>query len=257
MQFTKMHGLGNDFVIIDNRNNQVQLSKSQIQTLAHRQLGIGFDQLLLIESSAHADFACQIYNADGSQAYQCGNGLRCLARYLHENKVHPEKSMTIETGAGYFRLIIIDYATIKLDLGIPRIINQTQPRNKNTFQFSMIELGNLHAIIYRKTITSTQIKHYISRIQNYYPNQAINFGFAQYQDQHNISLRTIEHGVGETFACGSNAAAAAIAGINHGKLLSPVTINLAHGKLEVSWNKPNQSILLSGPAELVYQGCTL
>lgn len=256
--FTKMHGLGNDFVIMDGRHPSFSLDKTCIPQWAHRHLGIGFDQLLVMETATNADFFCRIYNADGSMAEQCGNGLRCLARYIHEEGLHTEKAFTIATSAGIFPVSIEDYDHITLTLSPPVIekklcnVNVTEGENPT---FSVINLGNPHAIIRVDNLDLVKPEMTVKLISQHglFP-QGVNIGWLKILDRHHIQLRTLERGSGETLACGSNACAAVVAGIANNWLSNAVQVQLRYGTLDISWPSPGEGINLCGPATRVFSG---
>lgn len=259
ISFTKMHGLGNDFVVINAINQPFKTNAQAIQKLADRHLGIGFDQLLIIESSNNADFYCRIYNTDGSEAEQCGNGLRCVARYIHEEKLNNKKELLLETKAGVYPLVIRDYEHIRVSMGAPEIrhtlINLSLPNESGSISASVLAIGNPHAIIKVDTIDHIQTNRLGPDISSLslFPNGA-NVGFMQIINDQHIRLRTYERGSGETFACGSNACAAAVAGIANGWLGHRVNVEFRYGSLEIEWNGNDQPIHMTGPASRVYSG---
>lgn len=256
--FAKMHALGNDFVIINTLNQDIP-SHLPISLFADRHRGIGFDQLLLIEKSDRADFFCRIFNADGSIASQCGNGLRCVARYLHEFKLHAQPFVHIETLSGIYPLSIKEDGNIEVEMGIPIIqeplltLELLSPIQK--IQMSILSMGNPHAIIPVENIQniSSQLAAEISTL-SYFPS-GVNIGFMQIINANLIKLRTYERGVGETFSCGSNACAASVAGIINGWLGNCITIQTVYGSLQVSWlGNHKDTVHLSGPASFSFVG---
>jgi diaminopimelate epimerase len=271
LHFTKMHGLGNDFIVINALTQALNLKNFSFPTLANRHTGIGFDQLLVIEASQKADFFCRIYNADGSEAEQCGNGLRCVARYLHEENIITKNNFTIETSAGVFPLEIKDYDHIRVGMGLPQIkhaliklnIENTPKAHNltNSLAISVLSLGNPHAIA-RLESTAESIAVEDNSFDKLaaeisanalFPNGA-NVGFMQIINKNHIRLRTFERGVGETFACGSNACAAAVAGIANAWLAPQVTVDFRYGSLVIDWQGENQPIYMTGPAARVFSG---
>jgi diaminopimelate epimerase len=253
LSFFKMHGLGNDFVIINNLDEQINFKNLNISQLANRHIGIGFDQLLLIEKSTTADFFCRIFNSDGSEASQCGNGLRCVARLLHEKNLHPSKEMVIQTISGLFPIRINDYANIKVQLGIPKIVSE--PLKLNGYFFYIVDIGNPHAIVNAGSIPHANlidIANEISSLSQF--SNGVNVGLMQIENVSRIKLRTIERGAGETYACGSNACAAAATGIKYYGLANKLEVQLRHGFLTVEWQGENHPIYLTGPAEHVFAG---
>lgn len=257
LPFVKMHGLGNDFVILDASKHKVNAHQINIPLLAHRHLGIGFDQLLILHPGKNADFSCQIFNADGGIAESCGNGLRCLARYIHEQGLRNKTTFTIETIAGVFSIVVKDYNHITVDMGVPVISNLESKIGIGTKELvaSLLSVGNPHAIIRVSQLGQTAVGDLGARITStgLFKN-GVNVGFMEIVTSDYFKLRTYERGVGETYSCGTNACAAAVAGIMQGWLRSPLTVEVRYGKLIVAWDAPNETIKLSGPASLVYHG---
>lgn len=255
--FTKMHGLGNDFVIINALSNPIEISQLPVRQLANRHLGIGFDQLLILEPSTKAAAFCRIFNADGSEAEQCGNGLRCVARFLHEEKWVPQK-LELQTKAGVFPVEIEDYDHIRVMMGMPviqeKLIN-LKLADTNSIDLSLISMGNPHAIMKVNAVDSLAIETLSPAIATHelFP-QGINIGFLEVLDQKQARLRTIERGIGETRACGSNACAAACAGIINGWLEEQVNIYQAYGALSIEWKGENHPLYMLGPASRVFEG---
>lgn len=258
IHFTKMHGLGNDFVIINTLNQLFDPTKWLTQ-LADRHIGIGFDQLLLIEKSDQADYFCRIYNADGSEAEQCGNGLRCVARFIHEEGIHPERIFSLQTIAGIYPLDIQDYEHIRISMGAPLIKNNLVDLNltehSKSLPISILSIGNPHAIAKVESLELIPLSMLAPQISahDYFPDGA-NVGFMEIINRKHIRLRTFERGVGETFACGSNACAAAVAGIANGWLEEQVQVEFRYGSLLIDWDGENKPIHMTGPATKVYSG---
>lgn len=257
LAFTKMHGLGNDFVVINNLENQFQLPKNLIIDLANRHTGIGFDQLLVIEHSAQADFFCRIYNADGQEAEQCGNGLRCVALFIREKGLNSQDQFRIETKAGIFPVQFLADQLIKVELGTPIIeekLLSLSLGNDHQVQTTILSLGNPHAIVKVESINlvSPTLAQAIQS-SNYFPH-GVNVGFMQIITPYEVALRTFERGVGETFACGSNACAAAVAGILNGWLDQQVKVQYPLGSLTIEWDKTSGKIFITGPATTVFNG---
>lgn len=260
IRFTKMHGLGNDFVVINTLHQAFDLSHIRINHLADRHVGIGFDQLLLIEPSKQGDFFCRIFNADGSEAEQCGNGLRCIARYLHEEKLYSASEVTIETKAGVFSIEMKDYDHIRVTMGAPEVKEMLVqlPLNDHPIPISILSIGNPHAVTRVDSIGSIdsidydQLATHISS-HAYFP-QGANVGFMQIINNKHIRLRTFERGAGETFACGSNACAAAVAGIINGWLQNSVEVEFRIGSLLIEWKGEGAPIHMTGPASRVFDG---
>ncbi len=259
IQFTKMHGIGNDFVVINGMSQRASLLSAEIAALANRHTGIGFDQLLVIEPSKKADFFCRIFNSDGSEAEQCGNGLRCVARFLHENGLVKNASFDIETKAGIFPVEIKDYDHVRVMMGVPVIsepLVQVQLNGQsNKTEISVLSIGNPHAVLKITGLQQVNTQSLASAIasQHYFPHGA-NVGFMEIVQKDHIRLRTIERGVGETLACGSNACAAAIAGVKNGWLAPKVQVEFSKGSLWVEWQGDGRAVYLTGPAAVVYTG---
>lgn len=268
--FCKMHGLGNDFIVVDAIQQPINIKKIPISLLADRHLGIGFDQLLLITKSSNADFACQIFNADGSEAEQCGNGMRCVARFVHEEQLTQKKSLTLETVSGIVNVIIHNYDRIEISMNTPCFepakipfiaeklsrqyeiaINPTTP----LLTCSVLSMGNPHAILHVPSINEAPVSTVGLKLAThpFFP-KGTNVGFMEIVNPQHIRLRTFERGAGETFACGSNACAAVVAGIlNHG-LDHKVNVELTYGNLLVEWPSENSPVILSGSATRVFSG---
>jgi len=260
IKFTKMHGLGNDFIVINTITTPISPDIFTNKKLSHRHLGIGFDQALLIGPSTHADFSCQIFNADGTEAEQCGNGMRCVARFIHEEKLSKKNIIRIETKAGIMTATIQDYDHIQVAMGIP-IIQKNSAKLifendiLNRFSSTMISMGNPHIIFNVPAVKTCPINEWGLTISQHalFP-QGINVGFMEIIDRNHIRLRTYERGSGETYACGSNACAAVVAGINNDLLDSTVKVELAFGNLLIEWDKKSNPVLLTGPASRIFDG---
>lgn len=259
INFTKMHGLGNDFVVIDATRQPIHFQPAFIANLGDRHTGIGFDQLLVIEKSHSADFFCRIYNTDGSEAEQCGNGLRCVARYVHESGLHADSSMTIETKAGIFPIVIQDYDHIRVTMGAPLIEEKLMGFELNhqarQLQMSVLSVGNPHAVIKVDALSPelTDVLGPEISTHTYFPHGA-NVGFMQIDSPSHIHLRTYERGVGETLACGSNACAAAVSGIINNWLQPRVTVEFRYGSLLIEWEGEGKPINMTGPASRIFSG---
>jgi len=261
VSFCKMHSLGNDFLVIEMLSQSVSLDRNDIMALADRHTGVGFDQLLLVGKSEKADFSCRIFNQDGSEAEQCGNGMRCVARFLHEEKLINHSKVSIETLSGIVEAILPNYEEIEVRMGKPLIKPMQEVTLANTgrelkkVSLMIISMGNPHAILRVKSLDEFPIGEIGSKIATHadFP-EGINVGFMELGDSHHIRLRTFERGVGETLACGTNACAAAVAGIINEGLLSPVEIELKLGKLKVEWEGINTDVKMRGPATRVYCG---
>jgi diaminopimelate epimerase len=270
IKFTKMHGLGNDFVVIDATTQKVDLSRLPISQLANRHFGIGFDQLLLIEPSTKADFNCRIFNGDNSEAEQCGNGLRCVARFIHEKKLSPKKSFSIETKAGVSEIDIVDYSAIQVSMGVPTFQPEKIPfltdaiknlyelnikHEEENVKLAVLSMGNPHALMQVNSLDNFPVAKLGIQIAAHssFP-QSTNVGFMEVVNRELIRLRTFERGSGETFACGSNACAAVVAGINNNLLDDKVKVELQFGDIWVEWKGEKKPVVMTGSATLVFEG---
>lgn len=257
--FTKMQSLGNDFVIINNLSKQLDLSDLPIARLGNRHTGIGFDQLLVIEPDTKAHVICHIMNADGSPAMQCGNGLRCVARYLHEEHIFDQSSLTLATQAGVFPVIIKDYDHICVNMGSPTVLEKTVsfelPRKKS-ITLSILSVGNLHAVMKVDTLEPELIDETGLTLSTHpYFQQGVNVGFMQVIHRSHIRLQTYERGAGKTLACGSNACAAAALGMINGWLDPLIQVEFEYGSLTIEWDgSRDHPIYMTGPAERVFEG---
>jgi diaminopimelate epimerase len=260
--FTKMHGLGNDFIVINGLNQTIEGSQWPITSLANRHLGVGFDQLLIVSSSQQADFFCRIFNADGSEAAQCGNGLRCLGRYIHEERLHASSTFCIETQSGLFPIFVPDYDRIQVIFSLPSFPQEkvmcALEKQTLTLPFTLASMGNLHAITRVADIETTPVTQWGSTVAMRPRFQrGINVGFVQVMHRDLIRLRTFERGVGETAACGSNACAAVMVGITQGWLDAEVRVECRYGHLEMKWDEPTRTLQMIGPAVRVFSGTFL
>ncbi|MEW7975070.1 MAG: diaminopimelate epimerase [Candidatus Thiodiazotropha endolucinida] len=270
LHFTKMHGLGNDFVVIDAISQSIDLSPQTLQKLADRHFGIGCDQILLIEppESADTDFYYRIYNADGSEVEACGNGARCFARFVKEKGLSTKSSIPVETLAGKISLRHLADGHVEVDMGAPIFepasIPFTAPQQANTYlldiddqqvSLSAVSMGNPHAVLIVPSVDQADVATLGPLIENHprFP-QRTNVGFMQIDRTTEIRLRVFERGTGETLACGSGACAAVAAGRRLGLLDEEVLVHLPGGDLVVKWHSEGQPVLVEGPAEIVYEG---
>lgn len=270
IQFTKMHGLGNDFMVIDAINQTISLTGGQIRFLADRHFGIGFDQLLLVEkaTSDNADFRYGIFNADGGQVAQCGNGARCFARFVRDKGLNNNNEIRVDTDSGQLILRFTTDNLITVDMGIPKhkpleIPLLAEQENKyysaevNGIEkaFGAVSLGNPHAVLEVIDIHTAPVLELGSELENHpiFPDRA-NIGFMQILDKQHIKLRVFERGAGETLACGSGACAAVVIGIEQHLLGNQVTVELPGGQLDVNWEGRNHPVFMTGPAVSVFDG---
>ncbi|QJC36493.1 diaminopimelate epimerase [Enterobacteriaceae endosymbiont of Donacia simplex] len=270
IKFTKMHALSNDFVIINNIKKNFVLKKKIIQKLSNRYLGIGFDQLLLVELSLNKniDFHYRIFNANGNEVEQCGNGARCFALYLKIKKLTLKNKVCVSTKNRLIYLKFLNNNIISVNMGVPLfnpkeipfITNSIKNTYKLFFQnrfiyFSIVSLGNPHCVIQVKDISNTSVSLIGSFFENHklFPKK-INVGFMQYLNINNIKIRVFERGVGETKSCGSGACAAAAIGIQKNILLNKVYVHLPGGIITVYWKGNNNNLYMEGTANYVYDG---
>lgn len=270
LKFTKMHGLGNDFVVIDAINQHFEMDSAKIKRLANRTLGIGFDQMLVVEKaqSDQADFKYRIFNADGGEVSQCGNGARCFARFVREQKLSDANLISVETNAGLLRLEMIDASRVRVNMGTPTFDPSQIPLNTSvrceqyqialdnqTIQFSSLAIGNPHMVIVVDEVEHCDLETLgpILESHSFFPER-VNVGFMQIKDRNNFILRVFERGVGETKACGSGACAAMAAGIQLGFLEPEATAQLTGGKLELEWQGEGNPVMMTGDTAVVFHG---
>lgn len=270
INFTKMHGLGNDFVVIDAINQDIDLSAEQVRFIADRHFGVGCDQLLLVERpvSENADFKYRIFNADGGEVSQCGNGARCFARFVKDKKLTEKDQVTVDTNAGQLLLRYVDGGLITVNMGVPRHAPEQIPLlmereallysvelDGGVVSFSAVSMGNPHAVIKVEDVSNAPLASVGVRLERHpvFPER-VNVGFMQVVDRRRIRLRVYERGAAETLACGSGACAAVVAGIAQGLLDNKVSVGLPGGELLIEWGGRGQPVFMSGPAVSVYEG---
>jgi diaminopimelate epimerase len=265
LDFTKMHGLGNDFIVIDNLDKSFNELMVDIPGIADRHTGIGFDQMLIVESSTrpNIDFKYRIFNADGQEVQQCGNGARCFALYVFEKGLTSKNKLSVETMNGDIRLVINDSSSVTVNMGKPEFKPSKIPANFNNQEkkytingeeIGVLSMGNPHAVILADKITHLEIEKTSKDIQNssYFP-EGVNVGFMQINSPSNISLRVYERGVGETQACGSGACAAVVFGVENNLLDNNVHVSLPGGDLDINYEN-GSDVFMTGPAEFVFEG---
>ncbi|WAK04234.1 diaminopimelate epimerase [Methylobacter sp. YRD-M1] len=270
MNFTKMHGLGNDFVVIDAINQNVDLNAEQIRQLSDRHFGIGFDQLLLVEKpvSANADFKYRIFNADGSEVAQCGNGARCFARFVRDKQLTDKDEIRVDTNSGQLLLHLDEDDLVTVNMGVPRHAPDEIPMlaeeeskyytvavNGTERAFGAVSMGNPHAVLQVNDVKTAPVAELGSELERHpvFPERA-NIGFMQVVDRQHIKLRVFERGAGETLACGSGACAAVVIGIEHHLLDRDVFVELPGGELKISWSGRGEPVFMTGPAVTVFDG---
>ena len=266
--FSKMHGAGNDFVVINQMNRDFHLTSFQIKKMADRNFGIGFDQLLIIEkpTQASAEFKYRIFNADGGEVGQCGNGARCFFHYLKIKNLSSNNEITVETQSGVIVLSYKNDGLISVDMGVPVFdhekipfisINANLPSvtvDSKTYEFFPLSMGNPHAVIKLPKLTGIDLVTIGKALQRSpaFP-ESVNVGFVQVIDKHTLSLKVYERGSGMTLACGSGACAAAVIAVQNQWVQGPVNVLMDGGQLTINLT-PKGSIELMGPAEWVFDG---
>lgn len=270
LQFTKMHGLGNDFMVIDATRQSVSLTAAQVRSLADRHRGVGFDQLLLVEASSEpgTDFRYRIFNADGGEVGQCGNGARCFMRFVQEQGLTGKRQLLVETAGGPLQLTLEHDGQVTVDMGVPRLEPADIPFDApvaavryplevagRQLDIAVLSMGNPHAVLQVDDIDTAPVELLGPEIEHHprFP-QRVNAGFMQIVDPATIRVRVFERGAGETLACGSGACAAVVAGRLWEQLDSQVKVILTGGELVVSWAGIGEPVLMTGPATTVYQG---
>lgn len=270
LKFSKMHGLGNDFVVLDGIRQQVDLSPAQLRFLADRNFGVGCDQILLVQlpTQVGVDFRYRIFNADGSEVEQCGNGARCFVRFVHDVGLTDKAEIRVETMRGVIAPRLEANGNVTVDMGIPRVLPAEIPFLHDddvviysldvadeTLEISVVSMGNPHAVQVVDCVDSAPVGNHGPLIESHeqFP-QRVNAGFMQVIDRHAIKLRVYERGSGETLACGTGACAAVVTGIRRGLLDSPVRVTTRGGDLTIAWAGQDQPVMMSGPAVTVFSG---
>ena len=268
--FTKMHGLGNDFVVFDATQERLQLSTEQLKFIANRNFGIGCDQILMVEKprSADTEFYYRIFNADGSEVEQCGNGARCFARFVQAKGLSSNRILHVGTAKGRITLYLEEDDQVRVNMGEPvftpdRIplatdqLAETYPLTVEgeTVRFMAVSMGNPHAVLQVDDVDVAPVATLGPLLESheFFP-QRVNVGFMQVQNRSHISLRVFERGTGETLACGTGACAAVVCGQNRGWLDDEVVVSLAGGQLKINWQGTGQPVWMTGPATFVFEG---
>lgn len=270
LRFTKMHGLGNDFMVIDLVSQHAHIQPKHARQWGDRNTGIGFDQLLLVEAPTNpeVDFRYRIFNADGSEVEQCGNGARCFARFVLDKRLTVKKRFKVETRGGIIELDVRADGQIRVDMGPPRFEPQAIPFQAEAaamdyevdvdgqaLRLSALSMGNPHAVLRVDDVDGAPVHALGPRLEHHprFP-QRVNVGFLQVQDRHQARLRVWERGAGETRACGTGACAAAVTAIRQGWMASPVQLELPGGRLTIEWAGEDRPVMMTGPAVRVYEG---
>jgi len=270
IQFTKMHGLGNDFVVVDAINQRVVFDETQLRAIADRRFGIGCDQILLVESPRHPDtqFHYRIFNADGGEVEQCGNGARCFARFVRDKRLIHSDEIAVGTAAGNIRLFIEPDGQVRVNMGLAHLAPAEIPFDASrqassysleldgqTLEIGAVSMGNPHAVLLVDDVTEAPVERLGPGIERHprFPRRA-NAGFMAIRDRGNIDLRVFERGVGETLACGTGACAAVVYGRVRDLLDERVRVRLPGGMLVVSWQGVEHPVWMTGPATTVFEG---
>jgi len=270
LRFTKMQGVGNDFVVVDAIGQNVLLDAARVRQIADRHFGVGCDQLLLIERprSSGTDFYYRIFNADGEEVQHCGNGARCFLRYVRDKHLTDKREIRVETMAGVITPRLETDGQVTVDMGPPIFAPANIPfiaeREQLTYQLdvdgktievSALSMGNPHAVQVVADVDAAPVATQGPLIERHarFP-QRVNAGYMQIVDPHRIRLRVYERGAGETLACGTGACAAVVAGIARGLLTSPVTVQTRGGDLTIRWDSAAEPVLMTGPAQTVFEG---
>ena len=277
LKFTKMHGAGNDFIVVDAIHQDVDLSAEQWRRLADRRFGIGADQILVVERpvTEGVDFRYRIFNSDGGEVEQCGNGARAFARFVSDKGLSAENSIRVETMKGVIAPRLESDGSVTVDMGAPRLVPSEVPFDSaglegraegedtawpldvggRTVFVSVVSMGNPHAVQVVEDVDTAPVDSMAPAIETHprFPNK-VNAGFMQVVDRRHVRLRVFERGAGETLACGTGACAAVVAGIRRGLLDSPVRVSARGGELRIAWDGAGQPVYLSGPAVTVFEG---
>ena len=270
LRFTKMQGLGNDFVVLDGVRQRVDLTPAQLARLADRRFGVGCDQVLVVEAPTEpeADFRYRIFNADGGEVEQCGNGARCFVRFVRDQGLTDKRVLQVETAGGVISPELLDNGEVQVDMGVPRFAPTDIPFNSTSdaviqsldvdgeaVDITVVSMGNPHAVQCVADVGAAPVAVQGPKIERHprFPNR-VNAGYMQVVDRATIRLRVWERGVGETLACGTGACAAVVAGIRRGVLDADVRVVTCGGTLSVRWDGPGSPVLMTGPAESVFEG---
>jgi diaminopimelate epimerase len=270
LAFSKMQGLGNDFVVVDAMNQRFAPDARQCRFIADRRFGVGCDQLLLVEAprEAGSDFFYRIFNADGSEVEQCGNGARCFARFVLDKGLTDQREIDVGTRAGPIRLFVEDDGQVRVNMGLPRFVPAQIPFRADAqadsyilevageaLQVGVVSMGNPHAVLRVDSVEDAPVPRLGPLIENHprFPNR-VNAGFMQVAGRDEIRLRVFERGAGETLACGTGACAAVVVGQRQGLLDERVRVRLPGGELVIQWGGAGQPVWMTGPAVRVFDG---
>ncbi|WP_313517226.1 diaminopimelate epimerase [Pseudomonas sp.] len=270
LRFTKMHGLGNDFMVLDLVSQHAHIQSKHARQWGDRHTGVGFDQLLIVEppSNPDVDFRYRIFNADGSEVEQCGNGARCFARFVIDKRLTSKREIRVETKGGIIELTLRADGQISVDMGAPRLLPSEIPFQAEgqalsyqvevdgeSVELAAVSMGNPHAVLRVDDVQAAPVRTLGPKLEHHprFP-QRVNVGFLQVLDRKLARLRVWERGAGETQACGTGACAAAVAAIQQGWMDSPLHLDLTGGRLAIEWAGPGHPVIMTGPAVRVYEG---
>jgi diaminopimelate epimerase len=270
LRFTKMQGAGNDFVVIDATRTPIELTREQVQRLCDRRFGVGCDQVLIVERARHpgTDFYYRIYNADGGEVQQCGNGARCFARFVHDHGLTTKLEIRVETVSGVIAPRLEADGTVTVDMGVPefeparipfvaaaRALTYPIDVNGTTREIGAVSMGNPHAVQVVQNVDTAPVTGEGPLIERHarFPER-VNAGYMQVVDRHTIRLRVFERGSGETLACGTGACAAVVSGIQRRLLESPVLVHTRGGDLSIRWDGEGSPVFMTGAAVTVFEG---
>ena len=270
LRFTKMQGLGNDFVVIDGVRQRVALTPAQVRRLADRRFGVGCDQVLVVEPAPRddVDFRYRIFNADGGEVEQCGNGARCFVKFVRDQGLTAKREIRVDTAGGVIAPVLRDDGEVSVDMGVPRFAPAQIPFladddavvrrldvNGATVEVTVVSMGNPHAVQVVADVDAAPVTTQGPLIEHHprFP-QRVNAGYMQVRDRANIRLRVWERGAGETLACGTGACAAVVAGVMRGLLDPVVRVETRGGALTIAWPGPGAPVTMTGPATTVFEG---
>ena len=270
LRFTKMHGLGNDFMVLDLISQHAHIQPKHAKAWGDRHTGVGFDQLLLVEAPTNpdVDFRYRIFNSDGSEVEQCGNGARCFARFVVDKRLTVKKQIRVETKGGIIELNLRPDGQVTVDMGAPRLVPEQIPFQADAealsytvevdgerHELAAVSMGNPHAVLRVDNVDSAPVHSLGPKLEHHprFPKR-VNVGFLQVINRQQARLRVWERGAGETQACGTGACAAAVAAIRQGWMDSPLQLELPGGSLSIEWAGPGQPVMMTGPAVRVYEG---
>ena len=270
LRFTKMQGLGNDFVVIDGVRQRVALTPAQVRRLADRRFGVGCDQVLVVEPAPRddVDFRYRIFNADGGEVEQCGNGARCFVKFVRDQGLTAKREIRVDTAGGVIAPVLRDDGEVSVDMGVPRFAPAEIPFladddavvrrldvNGATVEVTVVSMGNPHAVQVVADVDAAPVTTQGPLIEHHprFP-QRVNAGYMQVRDRANIRLRVWERGAGETLACGTGACAAVVAGAMRGLLDPVVRVETRGGALTIAWPGPGAPVTMTGPATTVFEG---